>query len=138
MSVFPRHALAAVALAASLAGCGQSPPAAPPFPLAGTEWGLAGNPAPERFVQFVPEGGQFGGFAGCNQMFGGFTQDGATFTFDRIGTTRMACAPEAMAAESAFLAMLSETRQATITSLLMTLKREDGSTIVDLVRRDVD
>jgi heat shock protein HslJ len=124
-------------LGAALAACGK--PAAPPnFPLGGTEWGLAGNPAPERFVQFVPEGGQFGGSAGCNQIFGGFTQDGETFTFDRIGTTRMACPPEIMAAETAFLAMLSETRSATINSLLMTLKREDGSTIVELVRRDVD
>lgn len=127
---------AAFAFCAGLAACGQAPP--PQFPLGGTEWGLAGNPAPERFVQFVPEGGQFGGFAGCNQMFGGFTRDGEKFTFDRIGTTRMACPPEIMAAETAFLAMLSETRSATVNSRLMTLKREDGSTIVELVRRDVD
>lgn len=127
-----------VALAILLAACGQKSPPAPPFPLAGTEWGLAGNPEPERFVQFTGDGTQFGGSAGCNQMFGGVTRDGDKFTFDRIGTTRMACPPEIMAAETAFLAQLSETRQATITSLLMTLKREDGTTIVELARRDAD
>jgi heat shock protein HslJ len=126
-----------VLLAASLAGCGQSPPPAPQYPLAGTEWGLAGNPSPERFVQFVPEG-QFGGFAGCNQIFGPYTQEGEKLTFDRVGTTRMACPEEIMAAETAFLAMLTETRSATVASGVMTLKREDGTTIVELVRRDPD
>lgn len=130
--------LAAFAAVVLVAACGQKPPPAPPFPLAGTEWGLAGNPEPERFVQFTADGTQFGGSAGCNQMFGGVARDGDKFTFERIGTTRMACAPEIMAAEIAFLAQLGETRQATITSLLMTLKREDGSTILELVRRDAD
>lgn len=131
--------LAVGAIAALLAACGEAaPPAAPPFPLAGTEWGLEGNPEPERFVQFTADGTQFGGSAGCNQIFGGITRDGETFTFDRLGSTRMACAPEIMAAETAFLAQLSETRHATITSRLMTLQREDGGTLVELVRRGVD
>ena len=47
------------------------------------------------------------GFSGVNRFFGGYEKDGEKLKFGQLASTQMAGPPEAMAAESAFLAMLA-------------------------------
>lgn len=46
------------------------------------------------------------GSAGCNRYFGGYAYAENTISFAALGSTRMACAPEIMEQESAYLAAL--------------------------------
>ena len=58
-------------------------------------------------LQFDAEKKSASGFSGVNRFFGGYTKDGDKLKFGALAGTRMAGPPEAMAAESAFLAMLA-------------------------------
>jgi heat shock protein HslJ len=50
------------------------------------------------------------GSAGCNRYFGGYVFVENTISFAALGSTRMACAPEIMAQEAAYLRALASTR----------------------------
>jgi len=97
-----------------LAGCCRVPAAtgatsAAPLAIEGPTWRLASvggkDPAvtgtSSRPVTVRFEAGRIDGFSGCNQMFGAYTIDGDRVTFGPLAGSMMACAPTAMALESA-------------------------------------
>ena len=67
------------------------------------------------------------GETGCNRFFGDYTAKGKNLTFTNVGSTRMMC-PE-MAFENAFLNVINETAQYTITDKSLALKDKDGNII---------
>lgn len=85
-----------------------------PTTLDGTRWTLVqwatGEPAAvPRAIEIEFETGRISGHAGCNRFFAGLASEGDTPGALRVsapGATRMACEPEAMQAESRFLASL--------------------------------
>ena len=83
-------------------------------PLAGSEWGLAGQDTP--FVRFEAEG-RVAGHGGCNRFFGGYEISGESLKIGPLRATRMACAGPVMEEEAAFLARLQEAAG---------FRREDG------------
>lgn len=94
-----------------------------PVPLVGTEWQLRafGDEAIVRYDETATpvtiifnEDGSVNGNAGCNNFMGGFTDDGATLTFDPLASTMMMCDEAAMAVEQAFLSALQGTLDYTI------------------------
>jgi len=93
-----------------LRGCGGEPAAL----LAG-DWvveRLAGEPAsePPPTLRFG-EDGSLAGSTSCNRYTTGYTLTGETLTTGAIATTRRACAPERMAQESRFTALLGAIRR---------------------------
>jgi heat shock protein HslJ len=51
---------------------------------------------------FLPDG-TINGSGGCNEFFGGYTEDGSTLTVSALASTRMACEDDVMEAEAAYL-----------------------------------
>lgn len=81
--------------------------------LAGTSWRRADDadsmPHPAT-IQFSAEGAS--GFTGCNRWFAQTEQSEGGLRFGNAGSTRMACAAPAMAAEQRFLDVLNRTASA--------------------------
>lgn len=103
-------ALAALTL---LAACAATPPQEPPAgpSLAETEWlRIDDDNAAPHFptLNFTERGAS--GHAGCNRWFSSVLRSGDAMTFGNIGTTRMACAEPAMAAERNFIAALNDSQ----------------------------
>src|SRR5690606_5639009 len=104
-----RKALTAACLAAGLiaAACAAVAPAAT---LSGTRWTAAqidgaaiGGAAPT--VECAA--GRVSGSGGCNRYFGRYEADaGGALAIDVVGTTQMACDPQAMRQEAVFLEAL--------------------------------
>lgn len=102
--------LLAVVLALAACGGGSGGPAPD---LAG-EWQFAGGTAdgvelprpPGAAATLEVDGGELRGTAFCNHWFGSYRTDGSSFAVSGLGSTEMACAPDVMEAESAFLAAL--------------------------------
>jgi len=93
----------------ALQGCGGDPARV----LQGVRWvlksmGDAALAAP-AWIEFLPEG-RLAGHNGCNRLMGNYTITGEGITFGQLGTTRMACAPEAMAQGNAVDRYLSAVR----------------------------
>lgn len=65
-------------------------------------------------------GGQMTGFAGCNQMFGGYLLEGTELSFGPIGATRRACA-DASDLEIRFFQALEATTGYTLTPAALEL-----------------
>jgi heat shock protein HslJ/uncharacterized membrane protein len=91
-------------------GCGGT--VLPPADLDGTNWRIAeiagaatlkDAPATLSFAR-----GQMSGTAGCNRLSGRFAADGVRLTVGAIMATRMACAPDRMAQETAVTTLLSK------------------------------
>jgi len=76
-----------------LTACGGSGGEAPD--LDGTEWGLVemnGEAIPEAVeITIAFSEGQISGQSACNRYFAGYTQEGATLTFDQAGSSNMYC-----------------------------------------------
>jgi len=101
---------------ALLGACATQPPTQPPAHnyLAGTEWRRIDdeNANPHGATMAFTERGASGD-TGCNRWFSAVTHDGEALRFGNIGTTRIACTAEVMAAaEQSFLAALRATRYA--------------------------
>ena len=64
------------------------------------------------------------GFSGVNRYFGGYEKDGDKLKFGALAGTRMAGPPEAMQAESAFLAVLASVSQWQIADGVLALQSE--------------
>ena len=102
------------------AGCAGSRPSAAtePSPLEGTAWRLeafgeaAAQPAAgsAELTAVFSDSGRVAGLAGCNHYFGTYQVEGTLLTISGIGATLMACAPEVMARERAFLDALGAVR----------------------------
>lgn len=110
-----------------------------PMPLAGSEWGLAGEAGPhERFVRFSADG-KVSGSGGCNGFAGQYRQNGREIAITEIRVTMMLCLDEAvMQKEQEFLGWLSTVKRITATHLELRLERADGTVLVQLVRPDFD
>jgi heat shock protein HslJ len=104
------NALMVVALIA--AAC-SSAPAPGDLPLAG-DWELVtGNDGAEQVpmvpgyrITFTSDGTTFGGTAACNSYGGTISTDDNALALEEISVTEMACEPEVMASEQAYLTVL--------------------------------
>ncbi|MGE3929961.1 MAG: META domain-containing protein [Hyphomonadaceae bacterium] len=138
-----RALLMTVALAACATPAEQT--RAPEVPMAethaldGTAWRRADDaesmPHPAT-IQFDSQGGA-AGFTGCNRWFAQAErhEDGA-LRFGAAGTTRMACAAPAMAAEQRFLDVLSRTASARIEDNTLVFLDAGGEVIAHFERAD--
>ena len=79
--------------------------------------------------------GRVNGRAGCNRFMGGYTADGTALRLGSLGTTRMACVPEALAdQEQRFLAALDSVRGWRIERGLLFLTDGAGNDVLRLSR----
>ncbi len=106
-----RAAMTAIATASALAAaaCASS---APQNALSGTRWAvesIGGAPAAGATIEFSAE--RVAGAGGCNRFFGGYAVSGESISFNDVGSTRMACAPEIMARETAFFGVLNSAQR---------------------------
>jgi len=79
----------------------------------------------ETFVQFQADGGIIG-YAGCNRFFGNYVATDSTLDVGPLGATRMACAPELMDREMAFLRMIESATEYTLANRSITLTNPHG------------
>ena len=102
-------------------------------PLEGTwtlvSWGNPDSPQPVLpeapvAITFAPEG--ISGNAGCNQFSGPFQFENDTVSFGELITTRMACAENIMAQETAFLTALQSAASFVIADSLLTINYDGG------------
>jgi len=100
-------AVLALAACGGGGGSGTTPAPAGEWEFTGGTAGGADLPRPEgaRTTLELDEQ-QVRGIAFCNHYFSSYRLDGSSFSVDGLGSTEMACAPDVMTAESAFLAAL--------------------------------
>ena len=98
--------------------------------LTGSNWVSPANAA--QTLTF--EGSRISRTAGCNRFMGNVTQHGANSVRGDIASTRKACAPDIMAKEHQWLAMLNKVRQAEVSGDLLLLKDGAGKVIGRLTR----
>jgi heat shock protein HslJ len=70
--------------------------------------------------------GQVNGDTGCNSFSGSFTLDGSTIDFGPLKTTRMVCADDVNAVETAYLTALDAVDSVTIDGTTLTLSTSGG------------
>jgi putative lipoprotein len=90
-------------------------PAASPA-ITGVEWSVVAidgiaDLAGTQPTLTIGTDGAAAGKGGCNRFFGKATIDGQLLTFSEVGSTFMACAPEAMHVERAYFDALSATQR---------------------------
>ena len=71
------------------------------------------------------------GFAGCNQISGGYTLAGDQLSFGQMAMTKRAC-PEGMELEREFAKALEETKSCEVSDDVLQLRDEDGTVIAEL------
>ena len=104
--------------------------------LAGSEWGP--EDGSDRFVQFKAKG-EMSGFAGCNNFFGQYEQNGERLIVGPLASTKKACfGQDLMQKEQAFLEALQNAHHIEATYKSLVLKNADGDVITTLRRRDWD
>lgn len=69
---------------------------------------------------------RFSGSGGCNRLMGGYTLDGDKLSFVKPAGTMMACPPEVMEQERAFIKMLESTTRYTLTGDILSLYANDA------------
>jgi heat shock protein HslJ len=79
----------------------------------------------ETFVQFQADG-RLIGYAGCNRFFGQYVATDSTIEVGPLGATRMACAPELMDREMAFLQMIESATEYTLANGSISLRNPQG------------
>lgn len=123
-------------LVSRVAGRGET--AAPS--ITGTRWVLeklrgapagpgAGGQAPHITLQGAEP--RVSGFAGCNQISGGYTLDGDQLAFGQMAMTMRAC-PEGMDLERELTKALEETRSYVTSDDILRLRDEHGSVVAEL------
>lgn len=121
---------------------GRADAGAQPASLERTTWMLVeidGAPPPaeakERPVQLQLDAGtrRASGFAGVNQVAGGFEHDGERLRFSHMATTLRAGPPELMQLEAAVLRALDATRSQRISSDGLVLCDESGRSLARFV-----
>jgi putative lipoprotein len=88
----------------------------------------AGGKAP--FFTLTAEEQRISGFAGCNQMTGGYQVDGNKLSFSKIAMTMKACS-EGMDLEHEVGKALEETRSYEISADALRLLSKDGTTVAE-------
>ncbi len=104
--------------------------------LAGSEWGPETDGKPDRYIQFKEN--DVAGHGGCNRFAGRYSFDGSSIKIGPLVSTKMACEPEVMNAEQAWLRMLESARKAEATPKTLVLKDQTETVIATLRRRDWD
>ncbi len=100
--------------------------------LAGTDWDLVtyGDqmPVPDAVptIQFTET--EINGSTGCNNFFGGYTQDGASISIAQMGSTMMAC-EGLMEQEAAILQMLQAAKSFTHDQTTLTIHTAEGDLV---------
>ncbi|WP_350333632.1 META domain-containing protein [Coralliovum pocilloporae] len=89
-------------------------------------WGPARGT--EVFLRFSDK--RVTGSSGCNRFFGEYTQSGKELALSELGKTRIACDPEIMKQESAFLDLLSGVTEVTFDGQLATFSNPDKGHLV--------
>ncbi|MBT3270757.1 META domain-containing protein [Candidatus Poribacteria bacterium] len=152
-----RVALMGLALVAVIAGCagssstedpsgvldpGDDPVVLAPEPLEGRAWTLISY-VHDGQDEDVPEGieitalfeadegkvgvGSLSGSGGCNQYGGSYVADDGAISLGHLAWTEMACAPEIMVQEMAFLGVISSVTKYATTTTHLTLTDATGS-----------
>lgn len=107
--------------------------------LANSSWKVLGvntgdavesNARTERLTIEFGADGTVSGNSGCNTFRASYTADGDRLAFDAVATTKMACEPDAMATEAAFVAALERVAAVRRTASGMDLLDEQGATQV--------
>ncbi len=99
--------------------------------LAGSEWGLeTGGGKPDQYIQFKEN--DVAGHGGCNRFAGRYTFDGSSIKIGPLVSTKMACEPEVMDAERAWLQALQSARKADATPKTLLLKDQTGTVLATL------
>lgn len=109
--------------------------------LDGTSWtaqelqvdGTATRTAEGSVITATFEDDVVAGIASCNNYFGSYAVDGDSITFGPIGTTLMACIPEYLAQETAYLAALATANRYAVDGDTLTLF--DGDTVLVVYAR---
>jgi heat shock protein HslJ len=141
----------AVAFALSAAGCASKAPGPSIVGLWAVQE-VTGKPVPKdaRATLSLYADGRAVGRAGCNNYTGNYSRDGAAgISFGPIASTKMACAPEVMDFEGAYLAALGAVtrfyRQPDDTLVLSTgngaeirFRREESASLQDARARGID
>ncbi len=105
--------------------------------LAGGEWVLAGATG-KRAASLRFDAGRVAGSGGCNRFGGTYKATGDRLSFSPLATTRMACPPDIMKKEQAFLGMLADVRGMHIDGDRLELRDAAGNALAKLVRRVAD
>ena len=108
---------------------------APKVELLETIWildNLSGKPVVGRQppTLSLSKDGRVGGNSGCNTYFAGTTLKDTSLSFGAIAGTQMACSPELMAQEQAFLGTLAKTTAFALDGMRLTLVDATGAAIL--------
>jgi lactoylglutathione lyase len=93
------------------------------------EWSLVGGSGQTLLL----DGGRATGSAGCNRFVGGYTLAGERISFEPLATTRMACEPEVMRAESDYLAALGRVERVSIENGELAFADREGAELLRFV-----
>ncbi len=104
--------------------------------LAGSEWAPETGGKPDRYIQFREN--DVAGHGGCNRFAGRYTFDGGSIKIGPLVSTKIACEPEAMDAEQAWIGMLESARKAEATPKTLVLKDQNNTILATLRRKDWD
>ena len=116
--------------------------AATQIPLTDGSWQLVSfGPAaePSKPISDTPTlsfeaDGNLGGSGGCNSFFGSYAITGTTMTIGEVGSTEMACEPQAlMAQEVQYLAALGSVTEFVQTDNMLTLRYPEGELVFEHV-----
>jgi putative lipoprotein len=111
--------------------------------LAGSEWrpvriGNAAVPqSAEIYVQFRSQG-KLSGRSGCNRLSGSYRVAADSIRIGPLASTRMACAPEIMKLEAAFLAALESAATFRRDGARLALRDRNGTEVSQLQQTDWD
>ena len=108
--------------------------------ITGTRWAFkklrgedAGTGAGGKAPFFTLQGAEprISGFAGCNQITGGYQLEGQTLSFSKMAMTARAC-PEGMELERKVAKVLAETRSYEVSGDVLRLRDEGGAVLAEL------
>jgi len=102
--------------------------------IAGQPVSVAG-PGQEPHMVLKAQGQRVHGATGCNRFTGSFIQEGESFRFKPLATTRMACPPPRDALERSFLQALGETRRLRLVDGHLELLDQSGNILMRLTPR---
>lgn len=100
-----------------------------PSPPEGSEWRLVGDARQTLLLQ----DGHVSGSGGCNRFAGAYVLDGELLTFESLASTRMACEPDVMQAESYYFAALERTARFRIDDGQLLLLEGTGTEVLQLI-----
>jgi lactoylglutathione lyase len=100
-----------------------------PSPPEVIEWRLVGG----RGQTLLLDGARASGSGGCNRFTGGYRLENGQLSFEPLATTRMACEPELMRAEDAYLAALGRVAHASWADAELILTDEAGHELLRFV-----